>query len=213
MLAHGKCTLRDMPRILLVRHGQSEWNAEGRWQGQADIALSHLGRAQAMAAVSKLGTFDVIASSTLLRAAETAYIISTELGIGPIVPVPELIERSAGEWSGLTRDDIARDWPGYLENNRRPPGYEHDDDLWGRLEVGMRSVADLLTHGSDEGLVVGHGGLIYLLEDRAGLRRGRIPNLGALWVDVTSDGAVRAGERVELIDEGELATAQTSDIL
>ncbi len=202
-----------MPRILLVRHGQSEWNAEGRWQGQADVALSDLGRAQARAAAARVGAFDVIASSTLMRAAETAYILSTELGIGPIVPVPDLIERNAGEWSGLTKVDIERDWPGYLSDGKRPPGYESDDDLWPRIEAGMRTVAELLPNKNDEALVVGHGGLIYLLELQAGEKRGRIPNLGALWIDIDSDGTVRAGERVELIDEGELSSAQSSDIL
>ena len=202
-----------MPRILLVRHGQSEWNAEGRWQGQADVALSDLGRAQARAAAARVGAFDVIASSTLMRAAETAYILSTELGIGPIVPVPDLIERNAGEWSGLTKVDIERDWPGYLSEGKRPPGYESDDDLWPRIEAGMRTVAELLPNKNDEALVVGHGGLIYLLELQAGEKRGRIPNLGALWIDIDSDGTVRAGERVELIDEGELSSAQSSDIL
>lgn len=203
-----------MPRILLVRHGQSEWNAEGRWQGQADIALSDLGRAQARAASAKLGAFDVIASSTLLRAAETAYIISSELGIGPIVPVPDLIERSAGEWSGLTKLDIEEQWPGYLDQGKRPPGYENDDELWARIDAGLRAVVELLPGSHDEALVVAHGGLIYLLEDRSDLRRGRIANLGALWVDISNDGnAISAGERVELIDEHELSTAQSSDIL
>lgn len=202
-----------MSRILLVRHGQSEWNAEGRWQGQADIALSDLGRAQARAAASKLGSFDVIASSTLMRAAETAYIISNELGIGPIVPVADLIERSAGEWSGLTKADIEEQWPGYLEAGDRPPGYESDDELWARIDAGLRAVAELIPGEHDEALVVAHGGLIYLLEDRAGLRRGRISNLGALWVDISADGAIVTGDRVELIDEAELTSAQSSDIL
>jgi broad specificity phosphatase PhoE len=202
-----------MPRILLVRHGQSEWNADGRWQGQADIALSTLGRRQAHVATQKLGTFDVIAASTLMRAAETAYIISTELGIGPIVPVPDLIERSAGEWSGLTRDDIERDWPGYLEADRRPPSYELDEELWPRINAGLRAVAELLAAPRDEAIVVAHGGIIYLLEDRAGVRRGRMPNLGAIWLDVADDGSFTVGERVELINEGELASAQASDIL
>lgn len=202
-----------MPRILLVRHGQSEWNAEGRWQGQADIALSDLGRAQAQAATAKIGSFDVIAASTLMRAAETAYIISSELGIGPIVPIPDLVERHAGEWSGLTRDDIDRDWPGYLEQDKRPPGYESDDDFWRRIETGMNEVAQLLPEAHDEAIVVAHGGLIYLLEERVGERRGRIPNLGALWVHVDDNGSLSAGERVELIDEEELLSSQPSDIL
>lgn len=200
-----------MARILLVRHGQSEWNAEGRWQGQADIPLTDLGRAQAAAAAARLGAFDVIAASTLLRAAETATIIAAALGIGPVVPIPNLVERSAGEWSGLTRDDIRREWPDYLEQDRRPPGYEDDDELAVRVDAGLREAAELI--GDGEGLVVAHGGIIYLLEDRADTRQGRIGNLGAIWIDVDASGTITVGERVELIDEGELHSAQSSDIL
>lgn len=201
-----------MGRILLVRHGQSEWNAEGRWQGQADIPLSELGRRQARAAAASLGTFDVVASSTLARAAETAHIVTSELGIGPIIPVPALIERSAGEWSGLTRDDIARDWPGYLEADKRPPNYELDDALWPRIVEGLTIVSDMLSP-QDEAIVFAHGGLIYLIEERAGHKRGRISNLGALWVNVTEAGEVLVGERVSLIDEGELTSEQSDQIL
>lgn len=206
------CTLKAMSRILLVRHGQSEWNAEGRWQGQADIDLSDLGRRQARAAAKSLGSFALIASSTLSRAAETAYIISNELGIGPIVPVPELIERSAGEWSGLTRRDIERDWPGHLEAEKRPPNYEHDDELWIRVQAGLKSVTDMLAP-QDEALVVAHGGIVYMLEERIGERRGRLPNLGAIWLDIAADGTPVPGERVDLIGDSSISSAQESDIL
>ena len=77
-----------MRRMLLVRHGQSVWNALGKWQGQADIELSELGRRQAAAAAQKLGSFDLIAASPLLRAMETAEIVAATLGIGPIIAVP-----------------------------------------------------------------------------------------------------------------------------
>ena len=202
-----------MPRILLVRHGQSEWNAEGRWQGQADIALSELGRRQARAAAAKLGAFDLMASSTLLRASETAAILSDELGIGPVLPVPELVERSAGEWSGLTRADIDREWPGYLASGRRPPSYEHDESLLVRTIAGLTIVARHAADPTAELLAVAHGGLIYLLEGTAGRSHDRIPNLGALWLDVDTDGTIEVGERVILIDEAELRSAQSSDIL
>ncbi len=201
-----------MSRILFVRHGQSEWNAEGRWQGQADIDLSELGRRQARAAAKSLGSFSVMASSTLSRAAETAFIISNEIGIGPIIPIPELIERSAGEWSGLTRTDIDREWPGYLEADKRPPNYENDDDLWIRVEAGLKSVADMLAPG-DEALVVAHGGIVYMLEERNGMDRGRLPNLGAMWINIELDGSLVIGDRVDLIEEGELTSSQASDIL
>jgi len=201
-----------MARILLVRHGQSLWNAEGRWQGQADIDLSELGRNQAKAAAASLGSFDLIGSSTLSRAAETAFIISTALGIGPVIPVPSLVERSAGEWSGLTRADIEDQFPGYLSANKRPPGYEDDDSLWERIEAGIAEIAEMLGP-DDEALVVAHGGLIYLLEDRSEQKRGRITNLGAIWIDVESNGSFSVGERVELIDDDALSSAQASDIL
>src|ERR1700704_2099238 len=93
-------------RVLLVRHGQSEWNALGKWQGQADPPLSDLGRAQARSAAHSLGSLDAIYASDLQRAMETAAIIANALGIGPVVVDPDLRERNAGEWSGLTRAEI-----------------------------------------------------------------------------------------------------------
>src|SRR3954449_978711 len=79
-------------RVLFVRHGQSEWNALGRWQGQADPPLSDLGRAQARAAAHSLGALDAIFASDLQRAAETAAIISAAIGVGPVLVEPDLRE-------------------------------------------------------------------------------------------------------------------------
>ena len=201
-----------MARILLVRHGQSEWNAEGRWQGQADIPLSDLGRAQARAAAQNLGSFDLIAASPLKRAAETADIIANAIGMGPVVHVPLLVERGAGEWSGLTRDDIEEQWPGYLAARKYPPSYEHDDQLWPRIQAGFAEVAAMV-NDDDTALVIAHGGLIYVLEEQAGHQRGRVSNVGGLWLEVQADGSITVGERVELIDDDELTSAQSSDIL
>src|SRR5690349_6102426 len=92
--------------ILLVRHGQSEWNAQGRWQGQADPPLSELGRQQAFSASRKIGSVDVIVASDLERALHTAQIISGQIGVGPVIVEPLFRERDAGEWSGLTREEI-----------------------------------------------------------------------------------------------------------
>ena len=109
-----------MTRVLLIRHGQSEWNADGRWQGQADPPLTDLGRHQALHAARNLGTVDAIVASDLQRASETALIIAEALGVGPVVLEPGLRERDAGEWSGLTRAEIERDWPGYLDAPATP---------------------------------------------------------------------------------------------
>lgn len=203
----------SVARILLVRHGQSAWNAEARWQGLADTPLTELGQAQARAAAKSLGAFDLVASSTLERAAHTAAILAEAVGIGPVIAVPSLVERDAGEWSGLTRMDIERDWPGYLAANRRPPGYEDDHPFRTRVINGLTEVARMLPGGEGEALVVGHGGLIYMLEDLTNQRSGRIGNLGAVWVDVDPDGTVDVGDRVELITDERLSSAQSSDLL
>ena len=109
--------------LLLARHGQSEWNAAGRWQGQADPPLSDLGRAQARAAGRQAGSFDAIFASDLERALHTATIISEALGVSPVVVDPRLKERDAGEFSGLTRDEIEERFPGALAARRWPPGW------------------------------------------------------------------------------------------
>ena len=69
--------------VLLIRHGQSEWNATGRWQGQADPPLTDEGRNDARRAAEALGAFDAVVASTLQRAIETAEALrSTDYGSG-----------------------------------------------------------------------------------------------------------------------------------
>ena len=103
-----------MTRILLVRHGESEWNATRRWQGQADPPLTDLGRTQAAHAAAALGAVDAIVTSDLQRASATAQVIADALGLDAPMIDPRLRERDAGEWSGLTREEIHDQWPGYL---------------------------------------------------------------------------------------------------
>ena len=197
-----------MTRFLIVRHGESEWNALGKWQGRADPPLSELGRRQAFSAVEKLGVVDAIVASPLERASTTAAIIAEGLGVGPLVLEPRLVERDAGQWSGLTRSDIEREWPGYLESGQRPPGYESDEDLLDRVTDALDDLTSRLQ--VQEALVVAHGGVIYALEKLLGAEFERIPNLGARWIEW---GATRSlGERLLLVDDDEL-TAQASDIL
>ena len=84
--------------MLLIRHGQSMWNIEERWQGRADIELSELGMQQARAAADKLGSFDIIASSHLQRALHTATIMSEIHGVGPVEVDERLQETHVGPW-------------------------------------------------------------------------------------------------------------------
>jgi broad specificity phosphatase PhoE len=199
-------------RVLLVRHGQSEWNAVGRWQGQADPPLSDVGRRQARSAAKALGTVDAVFASDLQRAAETAIIIAEDLGVGPVVVEPDLRERDAGEWSGLTRAEIDRDWPGYLGPasdkhrgfgpgaQKRPPSWEPDESV---LERACRALARIDEQvGGGDVLAVTHGGLVYVLEGHLGAHIERMANGAGRWVEVDGD-ELRLGERILLVaDDG-----------
>lgn len=189
-----------MTEILLVRHGQSVWNAQGRWQGQANPPLSQLGLEQAFAAADYLATqqtFDAMATSTLDRAATTASIIADRLGHDEPMQCVDLAERSAGEWSGLTRSQINARYPGYLSTRRYPPGYEYDDDLIVRIRNGIRDVITKLD--GDALLVVAHGGLIYCIEAALGLPFRHLSNLGARWVTVDDEINFALGPRIDLL--------------
>ena len=188
-----------MTRLLVVRHGQSEWNAIGRWQGRADPPLTDEGRRQAADAAKVLGTFDAVVASPLVRAVETASVLADHLGIGPVLVDPDLMERDAGEWQGLTRTQIESGWPDFLESGRRPPGYETDQAMGTRVRAALDRVSDQVSDGAV--LVVSHGGVVYALEEACGEPWRRIPNLGARWFDL-SDGVLTVGHRVELIADG-----------
>ena len=189
-------------RLLLVRHGQSTWNASGRWQGQADPPLSDLGRHQARVAADALGTPDVIVASDLERANHTALILSEALGVGPVVIEPGLRERDAGEWAGLTRDEIEEAWPGYLADRRRPPGFEDEAAIVGRaLEAIGRIHAE---YDGGQIVAVTHGGVVFALERHLGVEApGKLPNLAGRQVVVDGD-RIRLDDRIVLVDHENL---------
>ncbi len=193
-----------MTRILLVRHGQSVWNAEGRWQGQADPPLSDLGGSQAAEAATRVGIVDAIYASDLVRAHHTAEVIAAGIGADVAVDV-RLRERHAGDWEGRTRAEIDERWPGYLESGSRPPGYEADDSVLARTLAVLEEIAAV--HEGDV-LVVTHGGVVRTLERHlGGDADGLIPNLGGRWIH--HDGAaLRLGERVVLLDEAQVTRPQ-----
>ncbi len=184
--------------MLLARHAQSEWNAQGRWQGRADPPLSELGVAQAASAANRLGQVDVIVASPLQRAMVTAEIIAEHTGVGPVQVDPDLAERDVGEWSGLTRDEIEQGWPGYLEERRQPQGFEGSELVLARLTAALERIES--AHRGADVLVVTHGGLIYVLEEHHEVPFDRIPNLGAR--SITHHGShVELGTRLALLDE------------
>lgn len=200
-----------MARILLVRHGESEWNAVGRWQGQADSPLTDLGRSQAKAAAGAVGLVDRVLSSDLVRARETAEIIADQLGLGPVVIDPDLRERNAGEWTGLTRTEIHARFPGALPGDPArtdgsrdivaPPGYEPHEHLLARGLAAVQRWA--AAAGGGDAVAVTHGGLVYAIERDLGAEWVRLPNLAGRWVTVTGN-RVRLGRRVTLVDPDQI---------
>jgi broad specificity phosphatase PhoE len=191
-------------RILLVRHGQSVWNADGRWQGQADPPLSELGQTQAASASARIGIVDGIYASDLLRAHHTAEIVAAPIGADVAVD-PRLRERSAGDWEGRTRAEIDEGWPGYLESGRRPAGYEADESVLVRVLEALGEMAE--AHDGDV-LVVTHGGVVRTLERHlGGDADGLIPNLGGRWVHHDGD-TMRLGDRIVLLDEEQVTRPQ-----
>jgi probable phosphoglycerate mutase len=183
--------------LLLVRHGQSEWNAEGRWQGQADPPLSQLGEMQAVAAAERLDGIDAVWASDLVRAARTAELIAGQLAV-EVVLDDRWRERHAGEWQGHTRDEIETAWPGYLDDGRRPPGWEPDAVVVERALDACRAMAAV--HPGAGVVVVTHGGVVRTLERHLGAPDDELlANLGGRWVEVHED-TFRLGERVLLLD-------------
>ena len=183
--------------LLLVRHGESTWNAQRRWQGQADPPLSDLGVAQARSAIMRMPSgFERIVSSDLARARRTAELLSSGLGLELVVD-ERIRERYAGPWEGLTREQIEEGWPGMLDDGRRPDDYEADDEL-------LERVVPVLTEQTRATIVVTHGGVIRVIERHLDAPRGRIPNLSALVV-TRERGELAVGPRLLLCGEGDPA--------
>ena len=142
----------------LVRHGQTDWNAQRRLQGSSDIPLNDVGRGQARDAVAALSGYewDVIVSSPLSRAAETADLIAAGLGLRVARRVPELTERSFGPAEGLQAGPE-------LEALRIPGGFrgaESDDEAAARGVAALEVLAEEFS--GRRVLVIAHGTLIRL---------------------------------------------------
>ena len=184
--------------ILLIRHGQSEWNASGRWQGQQDPPLTDVGRTDARRAAAGLGTFDAVMSSPLVRAVETAAALAEGIGVGPVLTDDRWMERHAGSWEGLTRPEIEEGWPGYLAEGMRPDDWEADDLLIARAQGALADLWAQMTEA--QVAIVTHSGLIMAVERHLGEPSGRLPNLGGRWLRGDAPDRWHLGPRVQLID-------------
>ncbi|MFL5952935.1 MAG: histidine phosphatase family protein [Gaiellaceae bacterium] len=149
-----------MTTILLARHGETDWNRDGIWQGWADPPLNEAGRAQARELAEQLRhvAFDAVYSSDLRRAHETAELVAAPHRV-PVIAEPGLREIDIGSWSGLTRAEIEARFP----DGERPDGETREQHAARVLAAVERIARDnpggrilLVTHGGTMRALHGH---------------------------------------------------------
>ncbi len=144
-----------MTTVCLVRHGVTDWNREGRLQGREDIELNETGRMQARLIAMFLGKQerDLVMTSPLKRAAETASVIAERLGIEDAIQMPEFVERDYGESSGMTAEESSRMFP-----DGDVPGLEDRSSVRDRCMRGLQALTR--EHAGRSIVIVAHGAVI-----------------------------------------------------
>jgi broad specificity phosphatase PhoE len=163
-----------MTELCLIRHGQTDWNLSGRWQGQSPDAppLNETGIAQARAILAGLPRANVSAvySSDLLRARQTAGIIAQSLGL-TIILEPRLREMNLGAWEGMLSADIKAQYPRELEEREKNPFEARAPQGESPREVAERVIAaadEIAAHHPNQSvLIVSHGVALAVILCRA----------------------------------------------
>lgn len=154
-----------MTTLLLVRHGETDWNRDGRWQGHSDTQLNDVGREQAVRVAGELDGVDVVYASDLARARETAEIVAARLGL-PVRLDERLRERSFGAWEGKTAPEIEAQFRDAHARWLAGEGAGAEDaeafaDFAARVQGFLADV--LARHPDGTVLVVAHGGSIRVI--------------------------------------------------
>jgi broad specificity phosphatase PhoE len=205
----GRGPVRDwlVHRLVAVRHGETDWNRVGRWQGWTDRPLLpesvDAARRRARWLAERGVAPSSVWSSDLLRAVQTAEAMAHELGVECTVDA-DLRERHGGELEGLDRAGIDESFPGFLAAWRNgdvdaPPGGESDDTVFDRV-ISALSRVDAAASIEHPAVVVTHGGVLRILAERGGAEAAGTPNLGGRWFDISVAGLI-AGPLLDPLTE------------
>lgn len=196
-----------MTRFCLIRHGETQWNADGRVQGQLDIPLSEVGVGQARAVARALGgeKFDALYCSDLVRVRQTAQPLAEKLGLEVRLD-PRLRERHYGVFQGMTYADAKEKIPeGYRRFREKDPDYDFEsgESLSQFSERALACLSSLARENEGKSIVIfTHGGIVEMAYRHAtgrGLSTPRdfeIPNCGINRLEVS--GAWKAGRWADI---------------
>ncbi|PIR48918.1 hypothetical protein COU80_01920 [Candidatus Peregrinibacteria bacterium CG10_big_fil_rev_8_21_14_0_10_55_24] len=186
--------------VLVVRHGQTDWNAQLKIQGKKDMGLNATGKEQALELAKKLKKerFDVVVSSTLKRSIETAQILSEQLHLPYEERWSEFCERDFGDWEGKTRQEVAPDSKGQIAiQDLSIPNGETLSAFLVRLEEGQRRLGQ--TFAGKRVLLVTHGGVLKALDALNGLATFR--EVRDTFVENTQTLALKLGPQMQRVSE------------
>lgn len=154
-------------RLILARHGQTEWNKSYRFQGRTDVNLTDEGKRQAGLLALRLRSWppDVIYTSPLSRAKFTASEIASQFGLQPVI-LPELEEINFGSWEGQSLISLEHDSPEIYNRWRSDPFFNPPEggESWPQIEARLSRAVDIILSGSHKRIVaVSHGGIMRAL--------------------------------------------------
>lgn len=205
-------------RLILLRHGRTEWNHSRRAQGQADIELDEVGHQQAKRAGELLGQLSPVRlwSSDLPRAVQTAEHVGRACGL-EVELDPRLREFAVGEREGMTFDEAVERWPhiadavGFGEQLRDIPGAETEDEVYQRIVASVQAQLSSLAPG-ETGIAVTHGAAMKLaLCGVLGWAREVVGTLGVLdncqWCSLEL-AAGRSAPKLKAYGRGDFASTQ-----
>ncbi|KAI3437382.1 uncharacterized protein J3R85_005363, partial [Psidium guajava] len=175
---------RDLAEIVVVRHGQTDWNVVDRIQGHSDVQLNEVGRQQTSAVANRLskeGEITAIYSSDLKRAIKTAEAIATACGVVEVIKDPDLREQNTGKLQGLCENEASDVYPHIYKDfhssrwDLEIPGGETKEQVYQRCTTCLQNIG--LKHKGQRVIVVTHGTVLRSIYRRAFPKDGLAPKV------------------------------------